>query len=468
MNRLFRTWVWLGGLVLISLIAGCAAPTKPTITLTPISGQIVAGQDITVQSSASDNRGIIRIEFLVDGIVAADAKIDPPQKTIALPHTWKASAGQHTLSVRAINQDNLTSDPATIVVLVGGAPTVVPTQPPAPTVAVPTVPRPPTVPPTAAPTVTPTCTNAMRFISDVTVPDGTPWLVNQPFNKIWRVQNSGTCTWSSKYHLVWVGGDAMGVVREIPVPVNVSSVNMVDFTIPLTAPNRLGPAEGRWQLRDDTGKLFGPVLTVKINVVSAQPTPAPTAAGCTGTPSIQSFTADQLTITSGQSTTLRWGLVGNASRVEIDNGIGGIATPGTFVVAPHQNTTYTLIAWCGSNQARQSVTIAVQSAPPAPTPAPQRLNISGTWIAGEYALQLQEALGCGGPSCGVTGKLTQAHGVTTPTIENVQGSFNVYTGAFSLTIERPGAGAITGTVYTSGQALTANVPGAGSLIFTKQ
>jgi hypothetical protein len=79
-------------------------------------------------------------------------------------------------------------------------------------------------------------------------------------------------------------------------------------------------------------------------------------------------------ITQGETSTLSWGLVMNATSVEIDHGIGGVPTPSSRSVSPGTTTTYTLTArGCGGTATRQ-VTILVTIAPsPTPTrsPAPQ-------------------------------------------------------------------------------------------------
>jgi hypothetical protein len=101
------------------------------------------------------------------------------------------------------------------------------------------------------------------------------------------------------------------------------------------------------------------------------PTPAPptgpTPPGCPGPPVIASFTANPSTITAGQSSTLSWGAVTNATSAMIDQGIGGVATPGSVVVKPTKTTTYILTATgCGGATTKQ-VTVNVTGAPP-PTP----------------------------------------------------------------------------------------------------
>jgi len=103
---------------------------------------------------------------------------------------------------------------------------------------------------------------------------------------------------------------------------------------------------------------------------SPSPTPTPTQTSpapspCPGAPVISSFTASPNSITPGQSATLSWGAVANATSVEIDHGVGGVATPGARAVSPDTTTTYTLTArGCGGTITRQ-VTITVNPLPTA-------------------------------------------------------------------------------------------------------
>jgi hypothetical protein len=99
--------------------------------------------------------------------------------------------------------------------------------------------------------------------------------------------------------------------------------------------------------------------------VTANPTPV----SCPFTPMIHGFSASPTTITAGQSATLNWGFVEGAQIAEIDNGIGGVATPGNTTVSPGSTTTYTLTATCGGRTATAQVTINVVSATATSAPA---------------------------------------------------------------------------------------------------
>ena len=150
----------------------------------------------------------------------------------------------------------------------------------------------------------------------------------------------------------------------------------VDLSVAMTAPAAPGNHIADWRMRNQGGAIFGTTLNVAINVPG--PTPINTPNVCPFTPAIESFTASPTTITAGQSATLNWGAVIGAEMAEIDNGIGGVSTPGSIAVNPTTNTTYTLTATCGDKSRTAQVTINVTAAPPvatattAPTNTPTR------------------------------------------------------------------------------------------------
>ena len=96
-----------------------------------------------------------------------------------------------------------------------------------------------------------------RFISDVTVPDGTIFPPGTAFNKIWRLKNVGSRTWTTSYELVLFSGARMGVPSALPLPRTVAPGDTIDLTVPLVAPSTPGSYRGYWMLRNAEGELFG-------------------------------------------------------------------------------------------------------------------------------------------------------------------------------------------------------------------
>jgi hypothetical protein len=54
------------------------------------------------------------------------------------------------------------------------------------------------------------CEDNLDFVEDVTVPDGTVFQPGEEIVKKWKVKNSGTCEWISRYSIRMLSGNSMG------------------------------------------------------------------------------------------------------------------------------------------------------------------------------------------------------------------------------------------------------------------
>jgi len=369
-QKLFSTVL----LIIIGLGAmACNAVTSPVDPITvvnspPNNAQFREGELVTVQSTSTDPSGIVRVELLVDSNVVRTDPLPNSQTTVIVVQTWTATAGTHTITVRTINTAGVASAPASIAISVApvSPAVIVVTATPISVVQVVTV--------TPAPQLT--CVNNSVFVADVTIPDRTVLASGQAFTKTWRVRNTGTCNWGSDEQLIFVRGNAMTQTRTFVIPATAPG-GTVDLSVAMTAPTTPGVHIADWRMRNQGGAIFGTTLNVAISIPG--PTPINTPTVCPSTPAIESFTASFPTIAVGQSTTLRWGLVTGAEMAEIDNDIGGIATPGSIVVNPTTTTTYSLKASCGDKSRTLQVTITVNpvaapaaTATTAPTNTPTR------------------------------------------------------------------------------------------------
>lgn len=95
------------------------------------------------------------------------------------------------------------------------------------------------------------------------------------------------------------------------------------------------------------------------------PPPAPAPAPTPSAPSVNFFTAEPDTISSGQPSSLRWS-VSNASSVQINQGIGSVSPDGRRAVYPTTSTTYTLTATNAGGNATAVASITVNTPPPPP------------------------------------------------------------------------------------------------------
>jgi hypothetical protein len=84
-------------------------------------------------------------------------------------------------------------------------------------------------------------------------------------DKVWQVQNSGSCAWGAGYDLVRAAGDDLGAAGAIPVPPTPAG-QRADLAITFWAPAETGVYSSAWQLRSPAGAFFGPMLTLEVEV----------------------------------------------------------------------------------------------------------------------------------------------------------------------------------------------------------
>jgi hypothetical protein len=166
-----------------------------------------------------------------------------------------------------------TPDPGLVFTQTALTSIALPTSPPptpAPTLIQSTVPptipavKTPTATTTSPPTTTPTatqsgtsCTDQIKFVSDVTIPDDTELLVGEEFIKTWRLENTGTCTWTSQYALVFITGDQMDGTSPLPLTGTTAPGATLDLSANLKAPGKTGSYQGNWELLNPSGTNFG-------------------------------------------------------------------------------------------------------------------------------------------------------------------------------------------------------------------
>ena len=108
------------------------------------------------------------------------------------------------------------------------------------------------------PTQTGTPCNLASFVTDVTIPDDTTFLVEKPFTKTWRLKNVGTCTWTAGYKLVFDSGERMSGPETQPLTaVSVAPGEEVDVSVNMIAPAVAGTYKSNWKIKDEKGEVFG-------------------------------------------------------------------------------------------------------------------------------------------------------------------------------------------------------------------
>ncbi len=119
-------------------------------------------------------------------------------------------------------------------------------------------PTPPGVLPTATSGASQSSCDQAKFDQDVTYPDNTDVAPGATFVKTWRLQNTGTCSWTSAYSLVFTGGDALEAPASQPLTTgSVAPGEKVDVSVTLKAPDAGGSYRGEWKLRNASNQVFG-------------------------------------------------------------------------------------------------------------------------------------------------------------------------------------------------------------------
>lgn len=382
----------------------------PTVVINspPSGSQVQVGQEVIVQVTATDSKGVTQVELLVNGVLYhSDVSPNPQgQSPFISRQSWRAPApGTYTLMVKAYNAAGGVSQPAAITVNVIGAATSVPGQPTAtPTVTSTPAPGTPTatwtpvvVVVTGTPTPTPTgCTLDAAFVADVTVPDGTVFAPGARIDKIWRIRNSGSCPWESGYTWVFVSGDQMSAPASQAVPATAAGAT-VDIGVTMYAPDTPGTYTSYWRMKSPGGQVFGQTCSVQI-VVPAPATATPTATPIpTATPTqppppaaVIEFTVDDDSITAGDCTTLRVHIenvqAAHLSGAEYSNsGVTGPNWSGS--TCPASTTTYTLHV-IKLDSSTEDKTVTVNVTPAAPTVLYDFVDhiCDATWTSGAGSL----------------------------------------------------------------------------------
>lgn len=89
------------------------------------------------------------------------------------------------------------------------------------------------------------------------IPDGSQIYADIPFTKVWRLKNTGSCTWTREFAAIWVQGDLIGadsVIEFTDKDIPPGGYAMIEVS--MRAPDKSGFYKGYWMLRGD-GAIFG-------------------------------------------------------------------------------------------------------------------------------------------------------------------------------------------------------------------
>ena len=123
------------------------------------------------------------------------------------------------------------------------------------------------------------CDN-MEYVSDVTIEDGSIVSAGSSFVKTWRVKNTGECSWTTAYRLVygWASDNWTTIKTTPPAAVYLAATvdpgQEVEISVTLTAPVEGGTYQSSFRLQNANGYNFGTILYLLFEVEgTASPTP---------------------------------------------------------------------------------------------------------------------------------------------------------------------------------------------------
>jgi Ig-like domain-containing protein len=124
------------------------------------------------------------------------------------------------------------------------------------------------------------CDNS-QWVSDVSIPDGTNFYIGESFVKTWGIKNTGDCTWTKDYKLVFGysspdNPDWAYLTGTLDSEVKPGETGLVSVTV--TLPNVV-PAEAGYyaafRLANDRGYAFGAWVSFYVKMYGPTPTPTP-------------------------------------------------------------------------------------------------------------------------------------------------------------------------------------------------
>jgi hypothetical protein len=108
-----------------------------------------------------------------------------------------------------------------------------------------------------------------RFVSDVSIDDGTVLAPNAPFVKTWRLRNDGERAWPEGTTLTHLFGPRLAKVGSVAVPA-LGAGEEADVSVEMVAPAEAGRFVSNWRLTGPRGYKFGHRVWADIVVQAAE------------------------------------------------------------------------------------------------------------------------------------------------------------------------------------------------------
>ena len=327
----------------------------PTVIISsPVNGsEFDVGQKVVVQATATDATGVVRLELWVGGQKVAEAVSPAPkgQSPFTAVLEWTPQVeGSYSLSVRAFNTNGGESAPTTINLNVVGSvlaprPTATPT-------------------PTETPAVVGTPMGVVRTDLNVRAGPGTQYDVVGRLAAETEVEIVGQNQAGSWWYIVYPdapGGHGWVAADYVPSN-NAETVPVVAAPTPTPVPTDTPTPE---PTATDT-----PVPTATPTTAAPTDTPTPTPSPTVAPTTTISFSADPLTISPGECTTVSW-LVTNVKAVYYQGeGVAGDdnGQPVRREECPIETTLFSLrVVKPDDSDETREITVTVVAKPDAPT-----------------------------------------------------------------------------------------------------
>jgi len=134
--------------------------------------------------------------------------------------------------------------------------------------------------PTRNPFFSTTVGDNSKWVEDITIPDYSLITPSTTFVKTWRIQNTGSTTWTTDYKLIYLDGlQGSNNTLSVNVPNAVAPGDTVDISVSFTAPAANGLYTSYWKMYTATGYLFGDPFYMYINVGTSTLTPTSAVTG---------------------------------------------------------------------------------------------------------------------------------------------------------------------------------------------
>jgi TolB protein len=98
------------------------------------------------------------------------------------------------------------------------------------------------------------CKSQAGSVVDVSIPAGTRFTGSTNFYKVWRLENSGQCTWTpNAFRLKFIGGDLLDGQSAVPLPGAIQPGSSVDIVARFISPGTPGVYVSDWEVLDAGG-----------------------------------------------------------------------------------------------------------------------------------------------------------------------------------------------------------------------